>query len=113
MAGSRCFGRRSGVSWSLISLVVQPGYALVREGLRHLGERVIPYGTAPRTRRALSAGATTVAGLLVCVLALWLVSLALVTDAMGREHLGSAPAPTPDFAHARQQRSCSSVCSWL
>ena len=62
--------------WSLISLVVQPGYALVREGLRHLGERVIPYGTAPRTRRALSAGATTVAGLLVCVLALWLVSLA-------------------------------------
>lgn len=62
--------------WSLISLVVQPGYAIVREGLRHLGERVIPYGTAPRTRRALSAGATAVAGLLVCALALWLVSLA-------------------------------------
>ncbi|MGY6567538.1 MAG: metallophosphoesterase family protein [Salinarimonas sp.] len=62
--------------WTLISLVVQPGYAIFREGLRHLGERVIPYGTAPRTRRALSAGATMVAGLLVCALALWLVSLA-------------------------------------
>ncbi len=62
--------------WTLISLVVQPGYAIFREGLRHLGERVIPYGTAPRTRRALSAGATALAGLVLCGIALWLVLLA-------------------------------------
>ncbi len=62
--------------WSLISLVVQPGYAFFREALRHLGERVIPYGTAPRMRRAFSAIATALAGLALCAIALWLVWLA-------------------------------------
>ncbi len=62
--------------WSLISLVVQPGYAFFREALRHLGERVIPYGTAPRTRRAFSAIATAVAGLALSAIALWLAWLA-------------------------------------
>lgn len=62
--------------WSLISLVVQPGYAFLREGLRHIGERVIPYGTAPRTRRAFSAIATAIAGLTLSAIALWLAWLA-------------------------------------
>ncbi|HMB11593.1 metallophosphoesterase family protein [Saliniramus sp.] len=62
--------------WSLISLVVQPGYAFFREALRHLGERVIPYGTAPRTHRAFSAIATAVAGLALSAIALWLAWLA-------------------------------------
>lgn len=62
--------------WSLISLVVQPGYAFFREALRHLGERVIPYGTAPRTRRAFSAVATAIAGLALSAIALWLAWLA-------------------------------------
>jgi len=59
--------------WSLTSLVVQPGYVLFREGLRHLGERLAPAGLGPRGRARLRATATAAAGLLLCGLALWAV----------------------------------------
>lgn len=62
--------------WSLISLVVQPVYVLFRESLRHLGERIVPSRLAPGTRAALHSLATATAGLIVCVLAIWIVSLA-------------------------------------
>lgn len=61
--------------WSLTSLVVQPGYAIFREGLRHLGERFVPARVSARTRARLSAVATATAGLVLCVLALWAVYL--------------------------------------
>lgn len=60
--------------WSLFS-VFEPGYALLREGLRHLGEAFHPR-LSPRRRRALDAAATAAAGLILCALALtalWLV----------------------------------------
>lgn len=62
--------------WSLISLVVQPMYVLFRESLRHIGERIVPAGLSATTRTRLSALATATAGLIVCVLAIWIISLA-------------------------------------
>lgn len=62
--------------WSLSSLVVQPGYAVFREGLRHLGEAFMPADVAVQSRARLNAIATASAGLVLCGLALgaiWLV----------------------------------------
>lgn len=50
--------------WSLNALVVQPGYAVCREGLQHLAERLLPVGSAPDRRAALRAGSAIGAGLL-------------------------------------------------
>ncbi|MEX2480000.1 MAG: metallophosphoesterase, partial [Gammaproteobacteria bacterium] len=61
--------------WSLSSIVVQPGYAMFREGLRHLGESVLPEEVSPQARARLSAVSTAVAGILLCGLALWAVYL--------------------------------------
>ena len=61
--------------WSLISLVVQPAYILFREGLRHLGERLAPSGWSSRRRARMRAGATALAGLILCALALWAMYL--------------------------------------
>lgn len=61
--GSRPLYRMAEKSfWSLNALVVQPGYALCREGLQHLAERVIPAAAATdrhsiwRARSAFGAG---------------------------------------------------------
>ncbi|TVR10286.1 MAG: metallophosphoesterase [Salinarimonadaceae bacterium] len=59
--------------WSLIS-VIEPVYALLREGLRHLGE-ALHKRVSPRRRRALDAAATALAGLILCALALTAVVL--------------------------------------
>jgi hypothetical protein len=61
--------------WSLTSLVVQPGYAVFREALRHLGERLLPQDVSPQARARRSAVSTAVAGILLCGLALWAVYL--------------------------------------
>lgn len=62
--------------WSLNALAVQPGYALCREALRHVAERSFgDRATAPtlaRLRSASSAGA----GLIVCLLAVWIALVA-------------------------------------
>jgi hypothetical protein len=61
--------------WSLNSLAVQPGYALCREGLRHLTERMMMRAGArwrARMRSATAAGA----GVLLSGVALWVVTLA-------------------------------------
>src|SRR6056297_367281 len=55
--------------WSLVSVVVQPAYVLVRESLRHVVERLASRGLDPATRRGARRGAnvaaTLVAGLLL------------------------------------------------
>jgi predicted MPP superfamily phosphohydrolase len=61
--------------WSLTSLVVQPGYVIFREGLRHFAERQAPAGTSPRARARLRALATASAGLLLIALALLAIYL--------------------------------------
>ena len=61
--------------WSLNSLAVQPGYALCRESLRHLMERVRPKGDAARHAR-LRALTAAGAGFILCAAALGVVALA-------------------------------------
>ncbi len=61
--------------WSLNALAVQPVYALVREGLRHVVGRIMPRA-GPRRLAHLYAAAAVGGGLLVSGLALWLVLLA-------------------------------------
>jgi hypothetical protein len=55
--------------WSLNALVVQPGYALCREGLQHLAEFVIPAGASAERRAAWRAGSAFGAGLVGCLAA--------------------------------------------
>jgi predicted MPP superfamily phosphohydrolase len=51
--------------WSLNALAVQPGYALCREALRHIAERLFPrYSAAGRAR--LHAISSAGAGIIVC-----------------------------------------------
>lgn len=53
--------------WALNALVVQPGYAVCREGLQHLSEHVIPAGASADTRASWRAGSAFGAGLLGCL----------------------------------------------
>ncbi|MGY6707376.1 MAG: metallophosphoesterase family protein [Rhizobiaceae bacterium] len=62
--------------WSLNSLVVQPGYAFVREGLRHLAERSLSPQAGPRRRAQLRGLATAGAGVVLCCLAAWIAMAA-------------------------------------
>lgn len=55
--------------WSLNALVVQPGYAVCREGLQHLAESFIPAGADPDRRAKLRSGSAIGAGLLGCAAA--------------------------------------------
>ncbi|SHG29369.1 Calcineurin-like phosphoesterase [Kaistia soli DSM 19436] len=63
--------------WSLNALAVQPGYALAREGLRHLAERNLPETTSDDRRDRIRAVSAAAAGLLVCGLSMLFVVLAL------------------------------------
>ncbi len=62
--------------WSLNALAVQPGYALAREGLRHLAERNLPEATSEDRRDRIRAVSAAAAGLLVCALSMLFVVLA-------------------------------------
>jgi len=55
--------------WSLNSLVVEPCYAIAREGLQQLVEQVLPERSKTRRGR-LRAATALAAGLLICALAL-------------------------------------------
>ncbi|MCL4765560.1 MAG: metallophosphoesterase [Hyphomicrobiaceae bacterium] len=61
--------------WSLNSLAVQPGYALCREGLRHLAEHWLMPRAGAEGRARLRAFTAAVAGLVLCGIALGLVAL--------------------------------------
>lgn len=55
--------------WALVSVVVQPGYVLVRESLRHIVEKLASGRLDPAARRTATVAATLAAGLLVSALA--------------------------------------------
>jgi hypothetical protein len=61
--------------WSLNSLVVQPGYALCREGFRHLAERTLR-NASESTHTRLRAAAAASAGICACVIAAGIVAVA-------------------------------------
>jgi hypothetical protein len=73
--GRRLFRIVENSFWSLNSLAVQPAYAVVREVLRHLAEKLLPAGASSDMRSALRAGMAAVAGLMIFVIALWLVAM--------------------------------------
>ena len=62
--------------WSLNALAVQPGYALCRETLRHLAERMLSPAATPAKRARIRAASSAVAGLVVCGCAVLIVVLA-------------------------------------
>ncbi|WP_372423604.1 metallophosphoesterase family protein [Salinarimonas chemoclinalis] len=51
--------------WSLVSVVVQPAWVLVRESLRHLVERAAPGRLGPEARARAGVAATLAAGLVL------------------------------------------------
>jgi hypothetical protein len=62
--------------WSLNSLAVQPGYALVREGLRHLGERLLGPRASVKSQTSMRAASAAGGGLVACCAALVFLALA-------------------------------------
>ena len=62
--------------WSLNSLMIQPGYALCREGLRHLVERFLSAEASEDRRAGLRAATALGAGFGVCAVAAGLAALA-------------------------------------
>lgn len=62
--------------WSLDSLIVQPGYLLGREAIRHLAEGVLPARARPETRRRVRAASAVAAGLALLGVGFWLAGLA-------------------------------------
>ncbi|MFZ1884257.1 MAG: metallophosphoesterase [Rhodoplanes sp.] len=73
--GHRLFRIVENSFWSLNSLAVQPAYAVVRELLRHLAEKLLPASASSDMRSVLRAGMAAVAGLMIFVIALWLVAI--------------------------------------
>src|SRR6516165_416907 len=69
IGGRRLFRAAEQGFWSLNSLAVQPGYALCREGLRHLTERMMPRAGAKWRARVRSATAAA-AGIILSAVSL-------------------------------------------
>jgi Calcineurin-like phosphoesterase len=77
--------------WSFNSLVVQPAYAICREALRQLAERLLPVRATGLQRARLRAAAAVVSGGMICAVAL-LVLAAVLPHAdllRGAEGVGS------------------------
>jgi 3',5'-cyclic AMP phosphodiesterase CpdA len=75
LGGRRVWSLAEAGFWSLNGLVVQPIYALFREGLRHLVERWLPEDTNDDRRAASRAAMAAIAGLMVCAFGVWIAAL--------------------------------------
>jgi hypothetical protein len=62
--------------WSLNSLAVQPGYAICREGIRHLAEILLRSRLDAASRARLRAASAAASGIVLCGIALLFVWLA-------------------------------------
>ncbi len=62
--------------WSLNALAVQPLYIILREGLRHLADRLFTTGTSNDRRALVSAGTAAISGFTMCGLGVGVVLLA-------------------------------------
>lgn len=56
--------------WALNSIVVQPGYAMFREGVRQIAEKLFAKNASDQTRANLRAASAAVAGVIVFALSL-------------------------------------------
>ena len=62
--------------WALNALAVQPAYALCREAIRHLVERLFGRQANAAARVRLRAASAVGAGVMLCVWAIWIATLA-------------------------------------
>ena len=62
--------------WSLNALAIQPGYALCREALHHVAERMTSAASTPAERSRVRAVSSAVAGIVVCGCAVLIAVLA-------------------------------------
>lgn len=62
--------------WTLNSLAVEPIYLIVREIFRYLAESSLPAGATDNQYRTRRAAASAIAGLVICALALLVMSIA-------------------------------------
>jgi hypothetical protein len=62
--------------WALNSLIVEPCYAVAREGLRQVVDQVLPDRTTRKRRSRLRAATAAAAGILICALAILVLMLA-------------------------------------
>jgi hypothetical protein len=76
IGGRPLFRAAEGAFWSLNSFAVQPGYALCREGLRHLAESLLMSRAGAERRARLHAATAAGAGMILCGIALGIVALA-------------------------------------
>jgi hypothetical protein len=74
--GRQAFRAAEKSFWSLNSIAVQPGYAVCREGIRHVGERLLPGSASPSARSRMLAVSAAGGGLLCCAGALVIMALA-------------------------------------
>lgn len=76
MGGRPLFRAAEQGFWSLNALALQPGYAFCREGFRHLAEHLLMPRLGVRGRMRLGAATAAGAGIVLCGIALALVTLA-------------------------------------
>jgi hypothetical protein len=76
VGGRRLFRAAEQGFWSLTSLAVQPGYALCREALRHVAERLLAPTTGAARRDRVRAVTAAGAGIIVSAAALCAVAAA-------------------------------------
>ncbi|MBN1488561.1 MAG: metallophosphoesterase [Phycisphaerae bacterium] len=62
--------------WSLNALVVEPAYAMCREALRHVAERISPESLQSARRKRLRFAATVLSGLIISAVAVLVAMLA-------------------------------------
>jgi len=85
IGGRKLFRLAEASFWSVNSLVVEPGYVVCREGLRHIVEGVLGARVTQAKLARLRAGTAAIAGLVLCSLAIlvfmraWPTSRWLVT----------------------------------
>lgn len=75
LGGRRMFRAAEKGFWSLNSFAVQPGYAICREGLRHLSELALGAGAHAEQRSRMRAVTAAATGLLLCGLSVFLIYL--------------------------------------
>ncbi len=74
--GRKLFNLAESSFWSLNALAVEPAYAMCREALRHLADRILPEGAEVARRERLRSATAAVSGLLISGSALLVLMLA-------------------------------------
>jgi Calcineurin-like phosphoesterase len=80
IGGRKLFRLAESSFWSMNSLVVEPGYVVCREGLRHIVEGVFGKQATQAKLAMLRAGTAAIAGLVLCSLAILVFMLAWPTS---------------------------------